>query len=363
MPIDLRADIREAGVDGKGLEGHAARHDDACPDATGCECEPGARTLPAEFAHRGRLGPSLTGPEQRLLCPFLRRRAACVLVAPCSVVCVFLLWCVGPAAAQPGSTTGTVTGLVLDQAAAPAGVAVRLSPILSRRSPDRHYLSRWQLCLHRRTCRPLPDRDRRRSAPSGDRRHHRLGGDDDPPSAQRATAAIAGQLALVLVTIILFGTGILAFRHHNIVHTTRELLMAQLENIETRLPLESASDPANSTATAVLMARIQSIKDSVPGHLGWIEWFFWSRGHEISGWVRLHEVERQLVAFLVPDSRVIERAVTTEARLRAINKPTTIAVADRLRLTLQQVALRSAAAGALTGGTEDTRVPRTSSII
>ena len=33
MTIDLRADIREAGVDGKGLEGHAACHDDACPDA------------------------------------------------------------------------------------------------------------------------------------------------------------------------------------------------------------------------------------------------------------------------------------------------------------------------------------------
>lgn len=157
---------------------------------------------------------------------------------------------------------------------------------------------------------------------------------------------------LLVGSILLFGFGILAFRHHNIVHTTRKLLAAQLENIETRLPLETAerlpSDLSGSAADlaerarrgealTLLRTRIEQIKTSVPQHLGWIEWFFWSRGHEISGWVRLHEVERQLVAFLLPESRILERAVIAEAQLRTVNKPAAQVLADRLRLTFAQV--------------------------
>ena len=71
--------------------------------------------------------------------------------------------------------------------------------------------------------------------------------------------------------------------------------------------------------------------------LGWKEWFFWSRGHEISGWISLHEVERQLIAFLSPESRVLERAVVAEAELRALNKPESLVLADRLRITLVEV--------------------------
>lgn len=157
-------------------------------------------------------------------------------------------------------------------------------------------------------------------------------------------------VALTLPAVLLFGLGVLAYRHHNIVHTTRELLLAQIENIRTRLPLESditvdePLDPAADTARTkrgkaidALAKRLEQIRQTIPQDVDWTEWFFWSRGHEISGWVRAHEVERQLVAFLVPESRVVERAVIAEVQLRTLNSPTSLALAERLRTTLQRI--------------------------
>ncbi|MGE3469575.1 MAG: carboxypeptidase-like regulatory domain-containing protein [Vicinamibacterales bacterium] len=138
---------------------------------------------------------------------------------------------------------------------------------------------------------------------------------------------------LVVFTILAYATALLAFRHHNIVRTNRELLCAQLENIGARIPLEA--DPAQGAAAAELRTRVHEIWQAVVADLTWREWFFWSRGREIGAWTRLHEVERQLVTFLVPDARVIERAVTAEADLRKLGSASATALADRLRVTLQ----------------------------
>ena len=67
------------------------------------------------------------------------------------------------------------------------------------------------------------------------------------------------------------------------------------------------------------------------------EWFFWSRGRELAAWTRLHELERQVVAFLVPEPRVVERAVYAETQLRSVNSPMASVVADRMRQTLQEI--------------------------
>jgi hypothetical protein len=252
------------------------------------------------------------------------------------VVCVVVLWWVGPAAAQSGQTTGTVTGTVLDQSGgARQGVAVRLSPILSG---DPRIVITSSAGIY--TFAGVPAATYRIE----------IVGDHYLPSASVITVSgettthhlVSGPppiatLTLVLVTIILFAAGVLAYRHHNIVHTTRKMLLAQLENIETRLPLESNTTPETAASIDTLAKRVAAIKNGVPKHLGWQEWFFWSRGHEISGWISLHEVERQLIAFLVPESRVLERAAMAEAELRALNKPNSLVLADRLRITMQQV--------------------------
>ena len=86
---------------------------------------------------------------------------------------------------------------------------------------------------------------------------------------------------------------------------------------------------------------MEEIADSFLNDLPWREWFFWSRGREIGAWTRLHEVERQLVAFLVPEARVLERAVTAEADLRRVTGSfSAAALADRMRVTLQQILSR-----------------------
>lgn len=82
---------------------------------------------------------------------------------------------------------------------------------------------------------------------------------------------------------------------------------------------------------------MRDIRNTVPDQVGWVEWLFWSRGREIAAWVRLHEVERQLVAFMVPEARVVERAVTAEAELRQVASPIAIVLAERIRVTLQQL--------------------------
>jgi hypothetical protein len=178
-------------------------------------------------------------------------------------------------------------------------------------------------------------------------------GDQHPPQGQtiQVTAGqtlthhvvtAAGSLwisGLVAVSILLYVSALLAFRHHNIVHTNREQLRAQLSNIATRIPLES--DPEHRAEAQELKRRVEEISDSFLNDLPWREWFFWSRGREIGAWARLHEVERQLVAFLVPEARVVERAVTAEADLRRVTGSfSAAALADRMRVTLQQILSR-----------------------
>lgn len=139
---------------------------------------------------------------------------------------------------------------------------------------------------------------------------------------------------LVLLSLLLFAGGVLTFRHHNIVLTNRELLRAQLENIAIRIPLES--DPGRGADSALLAARVTEIKGTL-AQLGWMEWLFWSRGREIAAWVRLHEIERQLIAFLVPEARVVERAITAEAELRQLRSDVATVLANRMRVTLEQI--------------------------
>ena len=180
-----------------------------------------------------------------------------------------------------------------------------------------------------------------------------IAGDTEPPSggARFALPADAGvnlhlvtpvgrRLGLLLLglAVFVYVVGLLAFRHHNIVITNRELLRAQLHNILTRIPLES--DVNREKDAEDLKQRLEAVHANIEKAVGSgriSEFFFWSRGREIASWNRLHEVERQLIAFLVPESRVLERAVTAEASLRDLKTPASIVLADRLRLTLAQI--------------------------
>jgi hypothetical protein len=142
---------------------------------------------------------------------------------------------------------------------------------------------------------------------------------------------------LTALTLALFILGVLLFRHHNIVSTSRESLKARATNLAERILLES-DQKIHKDESAKLVISANQIKSQFDkSQLS--EWFFWSRGRELAGWMRVHEIERQVVAFLVPEHRVVERAVAAESDLRQlVDWPAAIALADRLRQTIQEVA-------------------------
>src|SRR5688572_10041134 len=107
---------------------------------------------------------------------------------------------------------------------------------------------------------------------------------------------------LAFIPLLLFTLGLLLFRHHNIVRTNRELLLAQVDNLKERIKLE-ADGTTFKTQTEELCERAYKVKEDFQW---WYpaEWFFWSRGRELAAWTRVHELERQVVSFLVPESRV-----------------------------------------------------------
>jgi hypothetical protein len=148
--------------------------------------------------------------------------------------------------------------------------------------------------------------------------------------------------SLTLITLLFFTIGIIFFRYHNIVRTNRELLLAQVDNLKERIWLE-ADRERHAKETQDLCDRALKVKDDFKY---WYpaEWFFWSRGRELAAWTRLHELERQVVSFLVPEQRVVERAVYAETQLREVKSPSATVVADRMRQTLQEIVASGGAA-------------------
>jgi hypothetical protein len=145
---------------------------------------------------------------------------------------------------------------------------------------------------------------------------------------------------LTALTVVLFIVGVLLFRYHNVVSTSRESLKARVKNLEERIPLESDKQIHWEQSRDLVNAAKGVVRQFDEWHPA--EWFFWSRGRELAGWMRVHEIERQVVAFLVPEHRVVERAVCAESDLRQlVNWPSAIALADRMRQTIQEVAAAS----------------------
>jgi hypothetical protein len=238
-----------------------------------------------------------------------------------------------PAAVAGG---GGITGFVLDESGFPRrGVAVRITP-QDRANPTLIAIS------------------------GADGRYAFAGvapgqytadivGDPYSPSGRMITA-VAGRdvtqhlvsrigsrriFQLLLLAIALFGIGLLLFRRHHIVLTSHSLLDAQLDNLKVRIRLEA--DAGHAAEIGELTRRVDEIRQKALHESGRLEWLFWSRGREISAWMQLHEVERQLIAFLVPEARVVERAVRAEAELRAIRSDAAVVLAARLRNTLLQI--------------------------
>jgi hypothetical protein len=167
-------------------------------------------------------------------------------------------------------------------------------------------------------------------------------------------------IAALLLFLYLFS--IFVFRWHNIAVVDQKLLGAELAATRARLAAES--DPISAAvlarkankanehggeqhggedAPAPAERRARAIKDLLEqseapfkGKVELKSWFFWSRGDEISSWMRVREAQRQAVS-LWPDNsteRLRVRLETCQQDLRETKKPSALVLADLIKETL-----------------------------
>ena len=154
-----------------------------------------------------------------------------------------------------------------------------------------------------------------------------------PPSTGDPTLL---QTGVALLCLGLYLAIILGARWHQIARSVHRMMERQLTAVSTRLQTEIGG--TTCPEVLVLRQQVKDLQDQVaaegravsPG-----EFFFWSRGRENATWVAIHEVERQLVTYLAPPEQVESYLRWTDAELRVINKPSSIAIADAIRATLQ----------------------------
>src|SRR5215207_7181253 len=141
---------------------------------------------------------------------------------------------------------------------------------------------------------------------------------------------------LTFACLLLYGLAMLFARWHHIARSVHAMLDRQIMALETRLETEveggnSVKLTALRTAIDALRADFKKLRDDMPKlH----EFFFWSRGRENSFWVVIHEIERQMAAFLAPREQVDVYLQSAEAELRTLNKRVALGVANAIATEL-----------------------------
>jgi hypothetical protein len=148
-----------------------------------------------------------------------------------------------------------------------------------------------------------------------------------------------------LLCIGLYAFTILTARWHHIARSVHAMLLRQMTALSLRLEteVEGTTDPQVLQKLNHLRNTVKVLEaDFAPDKWGNIrnykqvgEFLFWSRGRENAAWVALHEIERQLTAFLAPPEYVEATLRWAEPQLRVINSTTTLALADAIAASLQ----------------------------
>jgi hypothetical protein len=148
-----------------------------------------------------------------------------------------------------------------------------------------------------------------------------------------------------LWVVLLFLASIWLVRWHNIARPNRELLKAELDNAAVRFRSETGIDLASPEAK-YLNDILDSAKMAIVwnSRTSWLDFLFWTRGQEITGWSRVHEVQRASVTLLAKGSAASIRARlqaielqlidldTAHAKMFAANIKETLATQDELAL-------------------------------
>lgn len=155
--------------------------------------------------------------------------------------------------------------------------------------------------------------------------------DEAPVEAVKSTAATFWTLLLALLYLFT----IVVTRWHHIAKSLHVMILGQIEALSARLDTEV--DGASEQSIKHLRDLLEKLRKGMDQSFGEaiLEQTFWSRGRENANWVALHEVERQLAAFLAPPEQIDAYLRWAAPELRGMNKPSALAIADAIAVALQ----------------------------
>lgn len=140
------------------------------------------------------------------------------------------------------------------------------------------------------------------------------------------------EIGLTLLFLFLYVAGLLAARWHHIARSLHAMIDGQLIALSARLKTEvDVPDRREVKELEKLIEEIRGLGEMKPTF--W-QVMFWSRGRENAAWVAIHEMERQLAAFLSPPGRVDVYLRWAEAELRTVRSPVATSLADAIRASL-----------------------------
>jgi hypothetical protein len=163
------------------------------------------------------------------------------------------------------------------------------------------------------------------------------------PIDSEGRRGVTREVVLTIVCLLLYWLIIVIARWNNIAKSLNAMIRRQLDALKLRLRTEV--EDYSSDRIDALTKTVQGLCDPEPTTGNWNrlasrpwsrlwEILFWSRGEENARWVAIHEVERQLIAFLTPAEQVEPYLRWARAELRRMDQPVAMAVAEAIDLEL-----------------------------
>jgi hypothetical protein len=135
-----------------------------------------------------------------------------------------------------------------------------------------------------------------------------------------------------LAFLIIYLSSILITRWFKIAKPSHNFLLAQIAAVRTRFITEVVPNPTPEQTKNIenLVEQLKLVEAKYTGPFRWVQFLFWSQSAENADWVTIHEIERELTAYLAPEELVHTRLIVASAKLRSLSPAAAKALADQI---------------------------------
>ena len=133
--------------------------------------------------------------------------------------------------------------------------------------------------------------------------------DSSPVKLDFALTANPTGFKWIFGLLLVYWFAVLTARYHNIAGVNRKLLEAEIAKVNGRLytlPVGPIHDEAQKLVAEATAKLTEGVKEKP------LTFFFWTRGHEISAWVQLHEAQRIIATAFTRDELIARLRVASE---------------------------------------------------